>query len=125
VDDKGNVVYSQTPPTDGRETKMVAPPPPPAEDPEAAMQRIRSQSEKLEQASEARNKLREDRIKQKREAEERKKNCEIARKNLETLKSRPPNTLYQTGENRYQRFTMEELDQKMKEQEQIIEENCK
>ena len=124
VDDQGNVVYSQTPPPDGRETKLMAPPPPPAEDPDAAMERIRAQSEALEKASQERQKQQQEK-KQKAQLEaQRKANCEAARKNLETLRSRPPNTLYRTGKDEYRRFTIDELNQQIKEQEKIIQENC-
>ena len=120
VDDQGNVVYSQTPPPDGRDAKLMAPPPPPAEDPEAAMERVRSQTEALDKASQERQKQLEERKKRAQLEAQRKANCEAARKNLETLRSRPPNTLYRTGEDEYRRFTIDELNQQMKDQEKII-----
>lgn len=125
VDDSGNVVYSQTPPPDGRPAETIAPPPPPAEDPEAARQRLDAATEKLEQSAEEREQLKQEQARKKQEAEQRRKNCEAARRNLETIRSRPPNTLYKVGENEYKRFTVEELDQKASEMEKIIKVNCK
>jgi hypothetical protein len=125
VDDQGQVVYSQTPPPGDREVSELAPPPPPAEAPDAALERIRSQTRKLEKASQERREEKAEKDKRKQEEKIRKKNCETARRNLETLKSRPPNTLYRTGEGEYRRFTIDELNQQIAEQEKLIRENCK
>lgn len=125
VDDSGTVVYSQIPPSDGRPTTVIGAPPPPAESPEATRRRLEAATERLDQSAREREKLKQEQAQKKQEAAQRKKNCEAARKNLETLKSRPPNTLYKVGDDEYRRFTVEELNQKMRDMEKIIEKNCK
>jgi len=124
VDDQGNVVYSQSPPPDGRRVREIAPPPAPAEPPEAAGKRLERTLESLEQSSRKREKRKEELAKRKKTEEERRRRCQAARRNLETLTTRPPNTLFQVGENEYRRFTPEERQRQIDELQKIIEKNC-
>jgi len=124
VDDQGNVVYSQTPPPDARPAEKLRPPPPPAEDPQTARQRLNEQLETLEKSAEERRKKKERLAKEKARQEQRQKACEIARKNLETLSTRPPNSLFKTGDGEYRRYTIEELEQKKAEMRKAIEKYC-
>ena len=124
VDDEGNVVYSQTPPPDGREVREIAPPPSPAEDPAAARKRLKALTEEAEKSSQRRREQRESQNRKKAEAERRQKNCEAARYNLELFLNRPPNVLFKTGENEYRRFTPEERQQQIDKLQKIIEKNC-
>jgi len=124
VDDEGNVVYSQTPPPDGREVREIAPPPPPAEDPAAAKKRLEALTEEAEKSSQRRREQKEAQDRKKAEAERRRKNCEAARYNLQLFVNRPPNVLFKMGENEYRRFTPEERQQQIDKLQKIIEENC-
>jgi len=125
VDDQGQVVYSQTPPLDGRNATIIqAPPPPPAGSAAQAQQRLdafkQAEEEKRLQQGEA-----EALAKRETEvAEIRKKNCEIGRTNLGLLQTRPPNTLFRFADGSTKRFTAEEHAAELEKAQKIVDENC-
>ena len=124
VDDNGKVVYSQTPPADGRTYQKVDTPPPQPTDVKATEKRLEEARKIITEGSEARKKQRHEEAKRASEEEMRRKNCETARNNLKTLTSRPPNTLFNVGDGQFRRFTPEELKKRVETFKQFIKENC-
>jgi len=127
TDSDGNVVYSQSPPPDGRDSSIIAPPAaPPAGESEKARQRLQTQTEKAKAQDEARMTANEEASEKRAAAAAMQEQCEVARKNLEMIQSRPPNTLYSMdGGKDYRRFTPEEWDAKVKTYQDAIKKNCK
>jgi hypothetical protein len=125
VDESGSVIYSQSPPPDGRDATAVRPPPPPPEPPEAARQRL---DERLKAADEARKSQAEQ---QKKEAETRsrdadkRKNCDAARRNLELIENRPPQSRFQTPDGDVRRYTDEDRAAELKKLREFLEKNCR
>jgi hypothetical protein len=125
VDDSGSVVYSQTPPPDGRPSTAVAPPAVPSSSAEAEQQQLK---DRLKQADEARSQQQEA---QKKQAEadtkdaERKRNCDAARQNLELIQNRPPQTRFRMPDGEYRRFTDEEREAELKRAREYVEKNCR
>ena len=126
TDAEGNVIYSQTKPTDGSDVTVISPEStsPKTPDDEAAQQ-LNEQIEALNQRSEARLKAKQEAEKKKQEDQAKRQRCETARKNLETMQSRPPNTLYNIGNNEYKRFTAEEFEAKIEQLQKDIDEFCR
>ncbi len=124
TDDQGNVVYSQTPPPDGRPVERMAPPPLPAEPPHAARKRLERIHKRLEESAKARQRRKREAAKTDADAARRQQNCRAARENLERLTNRPSNTLYRVGENDYRRLTPEERRQRIEKMRKIVKENC-
>jgi hypothetical protein len=125
VDETGAVVYSQSPPPDGRMATEVRPPPPPPEEPGAARQRL---DEQIKAADEARKSELEQRKKdseaRSRDAEKR-KNCDAARKNLELIENRPPQSRFQTPDGEVRRYTDEDRAAELKKLREYLEKNCR
>lgn len=125
LDDDGHVVYSQAPPSDGRNYREISAPPPPAGDPEATRKRLEEAHEALTGDRKAQEQQKQEGDRKKVQAERRRQNCEAARKDLATLTSRPPNTLFKVGDKEYRRFTPEERQARIDHLKKVIEENCK
>jgi len=125
VDEGGSVVYSQSPPPDGRDATAVRPPPSPPEPPEAARQRL---DERLKAADEARKSQSEQ---QKKDAEarsrdaEKRRNCDAARRNLELIENRPPQSRFQTPDGEVRRYTDEDRAAELKKLREYLEKNCR
>lgn len=124
TDDNGNVVYSQTPPPDSRPVKSIAAPPPPAEKPEAVQERTQELQQKLDKIAADREKVKEKKRAKKEKIKADSAKCEAARKNRETLTSRPPNTLWGLPDGTFQRFTVDEREQKLEKLNKSIREYC-
>jgi type IV secretory pathway VirB10-like protein len=125
VDDTGAVVYSQSPPRDGRAASAVAPPPPPSSSADAERQQLEGQ---LKQADEARKKQQEGQKAQQETAAkdaDRKRNCDAARQNLELIQNRPPQTRFQMPNGEYRRFTDEEREAELKKAREFVDKNCR
>ena len=125
VDDEGNTVYSQLPPPDGRNMKAIAPPPPPAESHEEAREKLDQQIKQLNEAGEKRLKDKEAAAKKQADAQHNKQQCTNARSNLEAINNRPPQTLFQTGDDEYKRFTPEQRAAQIKQANEIIKKHCR
>ncbi len=124
TDDDGNVVYSQTPPPDDRPSKSIAPPPPPTVAPEKAQAETQKLEQKLDKIAQEREKAKEEKAKKKEKSQADAAKCAAARKNKETLTSRPPNTLWGLPDGTYQRFTVDEREQKLEALNKAIRTYC-
>lgn len=125
VDDQGNTVYSQQPPPDDRETKIMPPPPPPAESPEKAQQKLDAQIWQLDKAEKERGKEKEAAAKKQADARHNQQQCNTARMNLEAINSRPPQTLFKTGDGEYRRFTPDQRAAQIKQANETIKKYCR
>jgi type IV secretory pathway VirB10-like protein len=124
TDDNGNVVYSQTPPPDSRPVKSITAPPPPAVKPEEAQEKTQEFQQKLDKIAKEREKAKKKQAKKKEQAKADSARCEAARKNRETLINRPPNTLWGLPDGTFQRFTVDEREQKLETLNKAIREYC-
>ncbi len=118
TDEKGRVVYSQSPPPSG-EAKVIKPPPPPATSVESPEQKA-SPAEPEAQAAddpqeEARRKAESDQIKR--------ENCARARKMLQTYNN-PQNRLLKKADGTYERVTDERRQQGIDSANRSIQEFC-
>lgn len=128
VDDQGVTQYSQTPPT-GRDASTVKPPPAPSIDPEQARREQQRQiTESLDDYLEDRALAKEKRAKAEEDQARKDKNCEAGRFNLSNLQSdstkkivrqirKPDGTIVPLSD--------DERQQKIKEAEAVIKENCR
>ena len=124
IDDAGNVVYSQQPPPDNRETVRIGAPPPPAESPEEANKRLQEQMQRFESTREEKKAAREEATSTRVDAEKKAENCRNARANLQTLQNSPAARRFKTESGEYRKYTSEERAAKIKETEQQIETFC-
>lgn len=125
TDDQGNTVYSQIPPPDGREVKLVAPPPRPAELPENEQEKLEEQLKQVNEAEQKRQLERKALEEQRARDKYVKQQCTNARMNLETINNRPPQTQFQTSDGSYKRFTPEERAEQIKQATDTIEKYCR
>lgn len=102
----------------------MAPPPPPAESTEGARKEVERLQEQLDSLAEARNKKKQARKKAEQEGKIKAEKCNMANTNLKAIKERPPNTLWGMPDGTYQRFTVEERQEKIDRFNAIIKENC-
>ena len=123
VDENGQTVYSQIPPTSGQSTRMK-PPPPPAETPEEARQRLNQRLQTLEDKAEDKELAGQKEAKEGELAEVYKSNCAAAQHNLMFLESNPRKLVGQP-DGSYVRITEEERQQKMQEAREQVEKFCK
>ena len=125
VDDQGNTVYSQQPPPDDRKVDVMAPPPPPAESPDEARQKLDGQIQQLDEAEKKRGMEKQAAAKKRADANYRKQQCTNARMNLEAINNRPPQTLFQTGNDEYSRFTPDQRAAQIKQANETIRKYCR
>ncbi len=124
-DAQGSTVCSDRLPKDAREVKVIPPPPPPAESPEEARRKLDLQIQQLNEVNEERLADKNEAAKKKAESKHRQTQCANARMNLTTISSRPPRTLYQTGDGKYKRFTAEERAEEIKLANEAIKKYCR
>ena len=125
INDQGNVVYSQLPPPDNREVKVIEPPPPPVEESEMAQEKLDAQIKQLEETEQERKLNTQATAQREAEAKYNAQQCTNARQNLEAITNRPPQTLFKTGDGTYRRFTEEERAEQIKRANDIIEKYCR
>jgi len=125
VDDQGNTVYSQQPPPDDRKVEVMAPPPPPAESPDEARQKLEGQIQQLDETEKKRGMEKQAAAKKQADANYRKQQCTNARMNLEAINNRPPQTLFQTGDEEYRRFTPDQRAAQIKQANETIRKYCR
>lgn len=123
-DENGQAVYSQIPPDDGRETRLVKPPPPPAESPEVARQRLQQQLQQFEDNREDEELAADKAAKAEAEAQVARERCAAARHNLEGLNG-PARRLFHTPDGQYQRLSEEEREKRRAELQKVIAEDCR
>lgn len=125
VDNQGNTVYSQQPPPDDRETKIMTPPPPPAESPVEAQEKLDGQIQQLDEAEKKRGMEKEAAAKRRADAKHNQQQCNTARMNLEAINNRPPQTLFQTGDGEYKRFTPDQRAEQIRQANETIKRYCR
>lgn len=122
TDDAGSTHYTQFPPT-GRESVKVRAAPPPAEDPQAALEKMREKMGGFEE----RQKQQRESVKQARTQEgferTREENCEIAHNNMAVLQQ-GGNQRYRTADGQIIRMTEEDKQARISETEQQIKDFC-
>lgn len=123
IDNKGNTVYSQTPPPDHRESSVVDAPPPPAESPEAARKRLQEQIQNLDAQREARHEGKQKAAEEKQKASTTARDCEIARHNLEALRQ-GTRRLYRNEDGSFSRLSEEEKTARTEQANAYIKDNC-
>lgn len=124
TDDQGRVVYSQTPPPDGRASSTVAAPPAPsAEQVQAAKAKYAKPKESMSDEELAAEQEKEASKAKKVDSEKMEEQCAIARKNLQTMESRPRNSLYSTGGD-YKRYTNEEWEAEHQRLQDTLNKYC-
>ena len=123
VDDDGVVVYSQTPPRDGRPTADVRPPPPPPVPPGEARRRLEERMQRLDDLREDKELAREKRAETQEGQTRRRRACEAARSNLSALQ-RSMNKRLRLPDGSYQRLDEDERQARLREARRHIEENC-
>lgn len=123
VDDNGNVVYSQLPPTDGRTSQTLGAPPPPAEPPEQAQQRLNAQIEQLDAQREKRQSSKKAGAERQAREAEQARQCELARHNLEGLQQGSRNR-FRNPDGSYSRLTEEQKAKRIQDARSYLEEYC-
>ena len=125
VDDQGNTVYSQLPPPDDRTVKNITPPPPPAESPEEAQKKLDGEINQLNEAGKKRAVEKQYAAKKQADVKYNRQQCDNARMNLEAISNRPPQTLFQTGDEDYRRFTPDQRAAQIKQANETIKKYCR
>lgn len=121
-DENGQAVYSQLPPSGGRESRLIKPPPPPAE-PEASRQQLQNRLQRFEDQREDEAMAREKATEAANKQASRDKRCADARKNLDNLNG-PARRLFRTKDG-VRRLTDQERQQQIADMQKIIAEDCK
>ena len=125
VDDNGEVVYSQFPPSDRqRQPEILKPPPPPAEPPERARDRLNQQLQQYEDNREDRELAAEKAAEDSKKAEIARQRCQAARHNLQGINGRA-RQLFRAPDGQVRRLTDEERQAQRAELGQIIAKDCK
>jgi len=125
VDDSGEVVYSQFPPSDQqRQPEILKPPPPPAESPDRARDRLNQQLQQYEDNREDRELAAEKAAEDSQKAEIARQRCQAARHNLQGINGRA-RQLFRAPDGQVRRLTDEERQAQRAELEQIIAKDCK
>ncbi len=124
VDDQGNTVYSQQPPPDDRKIEVMTAPPPPAESPEQAQEKLDGQIQQLDEAEKKRGMEKQAAAKNRADAKFSKQQCSNAHMNLEAINNRPPQTLFETGDGEYRRFTPDQRAAQIKQANETIKKHC-
>jgi hypothetical protein len=125
VDENGEVVYSQFPPSDQqRKPEIIKPPPPPAESPASARARLNQQLQQYEDNREDRELAAGKAAEDEKKAAAARQRCEAARRNLQGINGRA-RQLFRTPDGQYRRLTDEERQAQRAELEQIIAKDCK
>ncbi len=123
VDDAGNVVYSQLPPADGRDSKVIGAPPPPAESPEEAQARLKARLDLLNSQREQRQTSQTETVQQKADEAEQARQCELARHNLEALQQ-GNRQRFRNADGSYTRLTPEQKAERVRDNQSYIDEYC-
>jgi hypothetical protein len=125
VDEDGEVVYSQFPPSDReRPSEIVPPPPPPAESPAAARERLNQRLQQFADNREDRELAAEEAAQAEQQAELARQRCAAARHRLAGFDGRA-RQLFRMPDGEYRRLTPEEREAQRAEMEQIIAEDCR
>ena len=124
VDDSGAVVYSQSPPPDGRTVTTVAPPAAPRSAAEGPRPPAGGQPRNTGTPPKPQADGRPQPEAAAKEAD-RKRNCAAARQNLELIQNRPPQTRFQMPNGEYRRFTDEEREAEIRKARDFVEKNCR
>jgi alkanesulfonate monooxygenase SsuD/methylene tetrahydromethanopterin reductase-like flavin-dependent oxidoreductase (luciferase family) len=122
-DADGSMVYSQTPPPDGRAASKVKAPPPPAESPEQAQQKLQTLQQRLDDLRKKRETTAEDNRKQEAASNARQQNCRTARNSLQQLQDRP-HPLTNDGQGGMRHMTTEERAQRLEQLRQDVKKYC-
>lgn len=126
VDENGQTVYSQIPPTNA-ESQIVKPPPPPATDPAQARKALDESIQRLDDAETARTEQ------EKAEGETRKisdneaqvrEACKASREELVELERGPPRKILIGPDGEAKRLSYEELQAEIADTKDYIEKNC-
>ena len=126
INDQGHVVFSQSPPGDGRDTTTLdLPPDPPAEAAEEDREKLDGQIKKLDQAEQERNLRKQAAAEKRAVAKYDKQQCTTARTNLDAIVNRPPQTLFQRADGSYMRLTAEEREEQIRMATLVIEKHCR
>ncbi len=123
TDENGKVVYSQSPPPQGKAEK-IKPPPQPVESSSAAQKKLQDQLQRLEDRREDRHLEGEKITKEKKKVKEDKAKCDKVKADLAAL-SGGPNRLFRNADGNYQRMTTEEREKRIDDRKKYIAENCK
>ena len=121
VDENGATQYSSTPPV-GADVQVIKPPP--KVDSESAQKQLNSLKELQKSDTEAQSAAKEEKIKADQVVKEKKKTCASAKKNLESYNVGQGSRLYKTESGEYIRYNQEQIDEKTKENQKIVRENC-
>lgn len=124
TDNEGNVVYSQTPPPDGRNRDLIKAPPPPAEPPDEAQQKLQQQIDQLQQSREARQQSKQQSEQTKQQEERLARDCASARNDLKMLRE-GSRRLYRRDDGTVSRLTETEKNTRTQQAETFIKENCR
>ena len=126
IDDQGQVVFSQSPPRDGRDTTTIElPPDPPAEAAEEDREKLDEQIKKLDQAEQERNLRKQAAAEKRAVAKYDKQQCTTARMNLDAITYRPPQTLCQREDGSYMRLTAEEREEQIRIATDAVANHCR
>jgi Skp family chaperone for outer membrane proteins len=123
-DADGNMVYSQTPPQDGRSAqKIKTRQEPSAQSTEQAQQKLQALQKHLDDLSKSRETAAEDARKQAAATNARQQNCNTARSSLQQLQNRP-HPFTSDGQGGMRHMTTEERAQRLEQLRQDVKKYC-
>lgn len=122
VDENGVTQFSQFPPSQ-QEAERVRGAAPPAEDPDAALERLQQKLDGFDQRRETESDSREDQAAQQEQQALRQRNCEAARHNLEIL-ARGGRTRIRTESGEVTYLTEEQRQERLETARKAVQENC-
>lgn len=122
LDEKGQVVYSQTPPPKGKATLIKPPPPPPSQAAKPADEDAKAEDQEGQPADEA-PKSAEEETRDKESQRIKEQNCKQAREALKQYTD-PKYGFVRTPDGRFEELTKERRIQGRKDTEQRIKEFC-